>query len=167
MSKLVSADLSTVITIHQTADKKGREMLEEIYGEEIFKPKHPDLIKSYEESCIFKGITPLTIDQFKIFPEDQREYYFNHHQIVTITEALNNGRIPNYDDPNEVRYELCFYMRSKAAGGSGFSYSGCDNGDGLSYVGARLVFFDPEIAKYAASQFLSKYQVIMTPKQVN
>lgn len=162
MSKLVSADLSTVIEMYQTSDQGVKEVMEAIYGEDLFKPKRPELIKSYEESCIFKGITPLTIDQFGFLPDDQQEYYFNHHQIVTITDALNNGRVANYDDPNEVRYELWFYMRSKAAGGSGFSCNGCSRDRSASYVGARLVFFDLEIAKYAANQFLDKYKVIMT-----
>ncbi len=162
MSKLVLTDLPTVFAMYRTADQKGKAMLEDIFGEDVFNPQNSARVKTYEGACAFKGIAPLTLDQFEFLPDDQQEYYFLHHQIVTIVEALNKGRIPNYDDPNEKRYELWWDMRSKAAGGSGLSYGVYDYDSVYSFVGARLVFFDPETAKYAASQFLSEYKVIMT-----
>ena len=83
---------------------------------------------------------------------------------MVLTEALNDGWIPDYDN-NEPKYEIWWFMRSKAAGGPGFSCYGYSFGASDSFVGARLVFRDWRVGKYAATQFPEVYEPFMTFKK--
>jgi hypothetical protein len=41
-------------------------------------------VKTYEDACAIKGITPLELEDFNALPTDQREAAFAFHKITTI-----------------------------------------------------------------------------------
>lgn len=111
----------------------------------------PTRVKTYDEACKVKGIKPLTFDHFLFYPEDQREYYFIHHQIVTMVDVMNGGRKSDYQNPSERRYELYFWINDKVKGEPGFKVFIYKYAHSFTYVGSRLNFFDQETAEYAAN----------------
>jgi hypothetical protein len=96
-------------------------------------------------------------------PKNDRQKAANAFLFATVlVEALNEGRKPDYDNRNEVKYEIWWDMRSEAAGGPGFAYYHCGLVSSRSDAGARLVFFDRKVAIYAATHFLDVFKAFMT-----
>lgn len=85
---------------------------------------------------------------------------FIHATILV--EALNEKIRPDYNDSNRVKYEILWYMKSKAAGGPGFSYNVRGYYSSASCVGARLVFLDYDVMRYAAETFAHIFEMFMT-----
>jgi hypothetical protein len=81
---------------------------------------------------------------------------------LTLTAALNEGRKPNFDDSDEVRYIIGWDMRSEAVGGPGFAYDvSSTRVRSVSPVCIGLIFFNLEVAKYAATTFPEVYEPFM------
>ena len=82
-------------------------------------------IKSFEDACNALGILEIVPD-FSTFPEKYRSAMYAHYKLMIITEALNEGWTPNWDDWEERKYYPWFDMRSSASGG--FSFHDCVSG---------------------------------------
>lgn len=101
----------------------------------------------------------------KVNPEDvlPRVNYCGNVDFTNacmLTEVLNEGWIPNWENDSELKYYPWFYM---LASGSGFRLvSVFDYACRGSYVSSRLVFRTEELARYAATQFIDVYKGFMT-----
>ena len=114
-------------------------------------------IKTFEDACLSLGIDPAKALPYAN-PEVSDQIAINAFAKITIiAKALNEGWVPDWDDSDQNKYYPWFWMESKAAGGSGFSCSGCDYGDSYSAVGSRLVFKSSELARYAGNHILETY----------
>jgi hypothetical protein len=122
-----------------------------------------DRVKSYEDACAVKDITPLTIENFSFLPENQQKAALAYHKIHTIAEVLNEGEIFSWQPDSDWKYYPWFDMETygDAPAGSGFSYGGYGLGRSRSFVGARLCYRTSELAKYAGTQFLDIYRDLM------
>lgn len=54
-----------------SADKGGKTLLSDLFGADIFRSRI-EIIDTYEDACKIEGITPLTIEDFKALPEEDR-----------------------------------------------------------------------------------------------
>jgi len=114
-------------------------------------------ITTFEDACAFRGYIPEEEIPY-VSPKNDRQLAVNAWaKTVIVTEAINADEdgtpwIPNFDT-NDYKYENWWWMRSEAAGGSGFSFHGCSGDGSVSSVGARLVFRDRPRAKYFAEKF--------------
>lgn len=122
-----------------------------------------DRVKSYEDACAIKGITPLTIENFSFLPENQQKATLAYHKIHTIAEVLNEGEIFSWQSGSDWKYYPWFDMETygDAPAGSGFSFCVFDYDRSYSDVGARLCYRTSELAKYAGTQFLDIYRDLM------
>ena len=112
-------------------------------------------IKSFEDACNALGILEIVPD-FSTFPEKYRKAMYAHYKLMVITEALNEGWTPNWDDWEERKYYPWFDMRSSASGG--LSFDVCDYWSTTSLVGSRLCFKNRELAEYAGKEFVELYK---------
>lgn len=161
----------SVIVIHteaarlayKEADENGKKLLSNLIGKKVLFDRIIDVVDSYEEACQIKGITPLSIDQFSMFPENQREYLFAVHQLITISEVINEGWVPDYANTNQRKYYPWFEWKKLSAGGSGFSYGDYYIDRSFSTVGARLSYETAEKAEYAGTKFIHLYRIFLNP----
>lgn len=111
-------------------------------------------IKSFEDACQVLGMNP---EEFGIsFPQEAAHHgkaLAAHAKLVIITEALNGGWKPNWDDYDEWKYYAWFVMSP-----SGFRCDDCDNVSTSSLVGSRLCFKSRELAIYAGETFEDLYK---------
>lgn len=119
-----------------------------------------EVIKSFEDAVIATG-KPNT-PNFSNVPEDLREHFEAHYQIIVITEALNEGWKPNWDDSNEAKY-FPWFWKEKEGVSSGFvfhvaiyCYSSADAAYGL-----RLCFKTRALAEYAGKQFIEIWNKVL------
>lgn len=83
---------------------------------------------------------------------------------VVLTEALNEGRKPDFNNPLERKFPIFWFMPSTGRRSNpDFFYNDYDFvlDNTSSFVSARLVFFDKDIAKYAATEFPEVYMPFM------
>jgi hypothetical protein len=97
-------------------------------------------VKSYEDACAIKGITPLTLEHFSYLPAEQQVGAFGKHKVETEVEVLNEGWVPDFDN-GEWKWFPVFDMRKSAGGGTGFGFSssGALYGYTFTSVGSRLL----------------------------
>jgi len=114
-------------------------------------------IKSFDDAVKVTG-RPTTPD-FSNVPEDLREFFEAQYQILVITEALNEGWKPDWDNSNEAKYYPWFQKSVSSGfvfGSAYFSYSYANAG-----YGSRLCFKTRALAKYAGEQFIDIWNKIL------
>jgi hypothetical protein len=142
----------------RSADKKGKELLKSLFGD--IEENIKDKVRSFEDACAVLGIT--TNDAF---PDAHIDYLKKdiasinaYCQLIVITRALNEGWEPDWSNDDEYKYYPWFSMDG------GFSLRSVFYDCASSSVGSRLCFRSEELAKYAATQFLSIYKDFFTIK---
>lgn len=138
------------------ADNKGKSLLENLYGKEIFQNQNVmDRIKTFEDALQETGRPDMP--DFSCLPEDVRKYFEAQYKMIVITEALNEGWRPDWNNSNEYKYFTWFTMTpsSFAFGRSYYEYSDADAGSG-----SRLKFKTRELAEYASKQFVDIWKDI-------
>lgn len=88
---------------------------------------------------------------------DSSSHQVAHQLAIVITKALNEDWTPDWDDNNQYKYAIWFYM----GGSSGFRFLGDDSWRTYSRVGSRLCFKDSRLATYAGKQFAEVYKQFM------
>lgn len=116
--------------------------------------KVTDRIKTYEDACAELGINP--IDESVLFSNGFTKDEIAYRKIKTITEALNEGWKPNWNDENQKKWIPWFYPNSS----SGFVYDTTLYNDSYTTAGCglRLCFKSDELATYAGKQFTDLYK---------
>lgn len=152
MKKQLFIEESEVRKLYVTASPEFKQMLETTFGKEFFSMKITDRIKTYEDACNELGICAqleVTLNELG-FTSDE----INLRKIKTITEALNEGWKPDWNDSNQYKYYPWFKMSS-----GGFVFGGTYYDGSSAYAGdaSRLCFATRELAKYAGEQFTKLY----------
>lgn len=119
-------------------------------------------IKSFEDACKILGISTQLPD-FSTSPVEHQKGLLAHYQLVIIARALNGDWKPNWGNWNEYKYFPWFEFdkNSTAESGFGFSYDDWAASLAVTYIGARLCYKSPELAKYAGQQFIDLYRDYM------
>ena len=116
-------------------------------------------IKTFEEACEIKKI-PTTLPQVNTLPEIYQKPMIAIYQLIVITDVLNEGWKPNWEDDSERKFYPYFYIsaHNKEHKESNFEYLGyvCD------YINVSVVpwlhFKSAELAEYASNQFIEIYK---------
>lgn len=132
------------------------------FTEEVEYEDIRERVKSYEDACKVLGIQPH--DAHALGKQGFRSDEIARRELETITEALNEGWKPNWNDTNEYKYYPWFYIEPNTNGAcAGLSCtaasSAATNSD--AYVGSRLCFHDSDTARYAGRQFTKLYEQIL------
>ena len=94
-----------------------------------------------------------TVD-FSNLPEDLKSYFENIYNGIVITEALNEGRKPDWDNWSEKKWRAWFRMSASAFG---LRHTIYDITNSHAGSGSRLAFFDSKRAKIAGEKFKNEF----------
>lgn len=152
--KTLQIEESKARSIYKTASSELKIMLEDTFGKEFFSQKVTERIKTYEDACVELGITPIdeSIRSSNGFTKDEIAY----RKIKTITEALNEGWVPDWTDENQKKWFPYFYPNYSS--GFVFNYTDYDCSLTTAANGLRLCFKSDELATYAGKQFVELYK---------
>lgn len=152
--KTLQIEESKARSIYKTASSELKVMLEDTFGKEFFSQKVTERIKTYEDACSELGITP--IDESVLLSNGFTKDEIAYRKIKTITEALNEGWKPNWNDENQKKWIPWFYPNSS----SGFVFldASCYFSFAAAGNGSRLCFKSDELAEYAGKQFVELYK---------
>lgn len=152
----LNVDKKNALIAWRKADSKGKELLENLYGKKVFENQNiMDRIKTFEDAMEETG-RPDAPD-FSCLPPDMRNHFIAQYKMSVITEALNEGWKPDWDNNGKYKYYPWFVM-APSSFAFDCSYYGISNASAGS--GSRLKFKTSELAKYAAEQFINIWKDI-------
>lgn len=115
-------------------------------------------VKSYADACAVLGIEPMNEEVLVKLGFTGEE--IARRKVGTITEALNEGWVPNWNDTDEYKYYPYFYIEPNNYGASaGLSYAATHYALTAAYarLGSRLCFKTSALARYAGETFTELY----------
>lgn len=132
-----------------------------------------DRVKSYADACAVLGIAEMDEKAMKAcgFRPDE----IARRKLETITEALNEGWRPDWNNTDEPKYYPWFYIKRGAGkdaegkpygAAAGLAHADTDHAATSSYaaIGSRLCFHERRTAAYAGDTFRDLYAQILVGK---
>lgn len=151
----LSVDKKNALKAWREADIKGKLLLENLYGKEIFENQNVmDRIKTFEDAI--EETRRPDVPDFSCLPPDMRKHFIALYKMHVISEALNEGWKPDWDN-NNYKYYPWFVMSPSSFAFCASIYD-CSRADAGS--GSRLKFKTRELAEYAAKQFMDIWKDI-------
>jgi hypothetical protein len=151
--KTLQINEQTAREIFPKASEEFKEVLKDTFGEKFFQRKITDRVKSFEDAC---GILGFIVQTHRNMFEELQKDEIAYIKLKVITEALNEGWEPDWNNNNEYKYYPWWNMQN------GFSLSDVSYYYSYSFVSSRLCFKSRELAEYAAKQFLEIYKDYFT-----
>lgn len=117
-------------------------------------------IKTVEEAFKKQGLDPENLPRVSSLPEKHQKAIIAHYILIIVTEALNDGWVPDWNNQNQYKYFPWFEVKASKSKPAGFGFSltfyGRSGTD--TSLGSRLCFKSSELALYAAEQFKDLYE---------
>ena len=187
MDKELKISAENALAAYNNTDANGRELLEHLFGKEIFAQDIKDKVKTFEDAVVILGDEHPLVAQFRVIESLFKEannnlILFAYVRLVIIAEALNEGWKPKFDG-DECRYSPWFYIYTKeeyekldedekkecrvvgrsssysyANGGLVFAYAFSASSNSGSFYGSRLAFKTRELAEYCGKQFIDIWE---------
>lgn len=187
MNKELKISAENALAAYNNTDANGRELLEHLFGKEIFAQDIKDKVKTFEDAVAILGDEHPLVAQFRVIESSFKEadnnlHLFAYARLVIIAEALNEGWKPKFDG-DECRYYPYFYIYTKkeyeeldeddkkecrvvgrsiynagANGGVVYAYAYYASSLSHSFHGSRLAFKTRELAEYCGKQFIDIWE---------
>lgn len=148
-----------------TEDEDNGSVFDYFYKEEDYE-EITDRVKSYEDACKVLGVEPINEQNAKA--QGFRPDEIARRKLETITAALNEGWLPDWNNTDEYKYYPYFYIQedAKGKGSAGLScaitnYAATNTS---THIGSRLCFHDSRLAKYAGNHFANLYEQVLIEK---
>ena len=187
MNKELKISAENALAAYNNTDANGRELLEHLFGKEIFAQDIKDKVKTFEDAVAILGDEHPLVAQFRVIESSFKEadnnlHLFAYARLVIIAEALNEGWKPKFDG-DECRYYPWFYIYTKAEyeeldedekkecrvvgrsydnasanGGVAYANANYASSSSYAYLGSRLAFKTRELAEYCGKQFIDIWE---------
>lgn len=187
MNKELKISAENALAAYNNTDANGRELLEHLFGKEIFAQDIKDKVKTFEDAVAILGDEHPLVAQFRVIESSFKEadnnlHLFAYARLVIIAEALNEGWKPKFDG-DECRYYPWFYIYTKkeyeeldedekkdcrvvgrshsnahAVGGVVYADANSASSRSGTSVGSRLAFKTRELAEYCGKQFIDIWE---------
>ena len=183
MNKELKISAENALASYNNTDANGRELLEHLFGKEIFAQDIKDKVKTFEDAVAILGNdNQAVIDYYAIADKTCTEDILAFAKLRVIAEALNEGWKPKFDG-DECRYYPWFYIYTKkeyeeldedekkecrvvgrsgndAYAGGGVAYASAYDASSysLTFFGSRLAFKTRELAEYCGKQFIDIWE---------
>lgn len=152
-------DKQTAKKLFDQAPDWFKENLKEEFGEDLFKKREYENIKTFSDACLACGTTEEAFNEkFEGTSLDADTLAFEKLKIVN--KAINNGRTPDHTNSDERKW-FPYYLLSS---GFGFSGSAFDYGYAIVRVGSLLCFETQEQSDYSGQQFIDLWRAFITNK---
>ena len=183
MDKELKINAENALSAYNNTDANGRNLLEHLFGKEIFAQDIKDKVKTFDDAVAILGNdNQAVIDYYAIADKTCTEDILAFAKLRVIAEALNEGWKPKFDG-DECRYYPWFYIYPKAeyeeldedekkefrvVGRSSSNayatgdvvYSSESSAPSYSYThySSRLAFKTRELAEYCGKQFIDIWE---------
>lgn len=176
----------SAIAAYDNTNDAGRELLEKLFGKEVFTKDITERVKTFEDACNVLGDDHPLVTQYSLTSaaykgEPKTKDLIAYLKLRIITAVLNEGWEPQFTE-DECRYYPVFefftknelnkmsddkksrvvvfghsYHNSSAGGYIVCVYADSVSSFSFCNVGSRLNFKTRELAEYAGRQFVELY----------
>lgn len=153
MEKTLEIKKEFALVAYDNATAKGKKLLEDLFGKNVFIKDIKEQLKTFADVLAWHGKTQ---EQFEKETEHSDADAVGYIKSKMIVEAYNLGEKPDYNNSNQVKYEMRWDMRSSS--GSDFRLYGYVAWGTDSKCGARLVFLDKDNLYDAAEKFTAEFK---------
>lgn len=183
MDKELKISAENALAAYNNTDANGRELLEHLFGKEIFAQDIKDKVKTFDDAVAILGNdNQAVIDYYAIADKTCTEDILAFAKLRVIAEALNEGWKPKFDG-DECRYYPWFYIYTKkeyeeldedekkdcrvvgrsyhnayALGGVVCAIASSASSYSYAVSGSRLAFKTRELAEYCGKQFIDIWE---------
>ena len=180
MNKELKISAENALAAYNNTDANGRELLEHLFGKELFAQDIKDKVKTFDDAVTILGNdNQAVIDYYAISDVTCTDDILAFAKLRVIAEALNEGWKPKFNG-DERRYYPWFYIYTKkeyeeldedekiecyvagrsysnASACGGVVYASFDNASSRSHAGhgSRIAFKTRELAEYCGNQFIN------------
>lgn len=159
--KTIQITEDAVKKAHSEASTKGKNLLENLFGDSVFKKDIKERIKSIDDAVKELGDDDVEVIQYlKLEAAGINGHILHTQMMIVITKALNEEWVPDWHNGNWDKWFNWFNMSSSSSGR--FSFDCSVDRLSASLCGSRLCFKSKELAQYAAKQFLDIYEKAYT-----
>lgn len=175
MKEKISIKRENVLNAYKQATKEQKNLLESMFGKDMFKPKNiMERVKTFEDACEVLGEDHQYV---KAYREWMRIYYADCKDISAylklriICAALNEGWKPKFDGYEHRYYPwFCIYTKKAYEGldedekkechdmdrshDNAFADTGVQTLVSGAFSSSRIVFKTRELAEYCEKQFI-------------
>lgn len=130
----------------------------------------PEVVRevlSVKQAFKLQGLDVLKLPGVSKLPKRFRLWLEWLYKMAVVVEAFNtdeNGKlwIPDYNNPNEYKYEIWWEVKadSKHPSGSGLSFLDCVRWITASFVPARLCFKNRDTAIFVGKHFAKEFKYV-------
>ena len=121
MDKELKISAENALAAYNNTDANGRELLEHLFGKEIFAQDIKDKVKTFKDACrelgkraeSNEGLALLLVDYESNADNIKTKGTLAYMKLCIIAAALNEGWEPKFDG-DECRYYPWFYIYTKA-----------------------------------------------------
>lgn len=153
-----------ILKVYKTGNEAVRQALESEFGKDFFTLGITERIKTYEDA-----LKEVATKRPRVLREDVDVHDLTGDyakaikagfRLMVITEALNEGWTPNWNDTTQRKwFPWHQFVGEDASGGLGCVGSMHSGSVGtVTAVGFRLCFSSKKLAEYAGSTFKELYQ---------
>ena len=143
----IEIELEKIIDTLNKANPETKEILMDLF--------RVQLITSFEDACEKVHISPI-LPKVDGLREKDAKHIIATYKLLIITEALNDGWAPDFNNWNEKKwyvYLLGGGAVSGASAGLGCSYAGGSVAISVANVGSRLCFKNENLLTYSVETF--------------
>lgn len=179
MNKELKISAENALAAYNNTDANGKELLEHLFGKEVFAQDIKERVKTFEDAVAILGNdNQAVIDYYAIADKTCTEDILAFAKLRVIAEALNEGWRPKFGG-DECRYYPWFYIYTKAeyeeldedekksccvvgrSNINAYSYGGvvyCASSFSHAHSGSRLAFKTRELAEYCGKKFIDIWE---------
>ena len=184
MNKELKISAENALAAYNNTDANGRELLEHLFGKEIFAQDIKDKVKTFEDAVAILGDEHPLVAQFRVIESSFKEadnnlHLFAYARLVIIAAALNEGWEPQFTE-DEWRWYPWHYLLTESElaeksddwkadrhlimigdkyqseyAGLAFAHSDYAASSMVATVDSRLCLKSEALAEYCGKQFIS------------
>lgn len=151
--KTIEITVDNAVKAYELGTEKQKEFLKNLLGEDVFVKDIRDRIKNMDDVYRLNGTTE---EEFNKKWDGFASHEIGNAKEILIAAAYNEGKLPDFSNPNQKKCTLVFSMGSPSGGG--FSYLDYGHWGTASRIGSRLVFLSYDNDMDAAKKFLPEYK---------
>lgn len=154
MTKTLKIEDNKALELYSSASKELKEILEQTFGKEFFNQKITDKIKTWKHILNYSGKKEINILPWKN-PKNKQQISQNAYaKIQLISEVLNEGWVPNFNNSSEYKYYPYFIKNTPV----GWAYSGYYYSASPGTLGFGFYYKTSNLAECVGTQFLEIYK---------
>ncbi len=156
MSEKLTADKSAILEAYEKGDQQQKNLLENIFGTDLFNPSEPVWLTDLRQACNDLGIDFETVLPYKEPVGNEQEALNAYAALRILAKWHRKGWEPDWNNASTGKYYPVF------RDAEGFGIYGITLGSVVFGMASALYFDSTETARDFATSYIDLYRIVCT-----